>query len=158
MSMESTALRRPICADDLFEYAKTLEGRVLQTLHDKRDFTVRLDDDSVVFEPRPSVAVVAQCKKELQAFCDRFTETLTFVSTDYPGSTIDPSLPLALLALWIVEVLPSQETKDRVADLIYRGKTSGLSSDEKAELDHFVEVEHVMRIAQVQARSLLSRE
>jgi hypothetical protein len=46
----------------------------------------------------------------------------------------------------------SQVTKDRVADLIRREKTSGLSPDEASELEHFVNLEHVIRLAKARAR------
>jgi hypothetical protein len=48
----------------------------------------------------------------------------------------------------------SQETKNRVADLIDREKTTGLSSDETSELDSFLKLEHLMRLAKARARAL----
>lgn len=48
----------------------------------------------------------------------------------------------------------STETKDRVAELIYREKTSSLSTDERVELDHFLEIEHIMRLAKARARKI----
>ena len=50
---------------------------------------------------------------------------------------------------------PSEATRQRVADLIDREKTTGLSSEEKAELDHYMWLEHVMRMAKIRARQLL---
>jgi len=50
---------------------------------------------------------------------------------------------------------PSEATKQRVSELIYREKTTGLSSEEKAELDHYMWLEHVMRMAKIRARKLL---
>ena len=47
----------------------------------------------------------------------------------------------------------SQKVKDRVADLIHREKTAGLTSDEASELDHFSKLEHLMRLAKARARS-----
>jgi hypothetical protein len=49
---------------------------------------------------------------------------------------------------------PSQATKDYVAELIHKEKTVGLSSDEATELDQFMQVEHLMRLAKARARSL----
>jgi hypothetical protein len=49
---------------------------------------------------------------------------------------------------------PSQETKDYVDKLIRREKTVGLSPDETTELDHFLQLEHLMRLAKARARSL----
>lgn len=46
----------------------------------------------------------------------------------------------------------SDEVKERMVDLTYREKTTGLSLEEKAELDHYLRLEHLMRLAQVRAR------
>ena len=58
----------------------------------------------------------------------------------------------------VVAFHPSETTKARVADLIHREKTTGLSPDETAELDHYLQLEHVMRLAKARARSYLSHE
>ena len=50
---------------------------------------------------------------------------------------------------------PSEATMQRVSDLIYREKTTGLSPEEKTELDHYMWLEHVMRMAKIRARQLL---
>ncbi len=47
----------------------------------------------------------------------------------------------------------SLETKERVADLIRREKTAGLSPDETSELDYFLKMEHLMRLAKARART-----
>jgi hypothetical protein len=46
---------------------------------------------------------------------------------------------------------PSAEAKARVADLILREKTGGLSVDEKSELDHCMVIEKLMRLAKARA-------
>jgi hypothetical protein len=48
---------------------------------------------------------------------------------------------------------PSQVTKDRVADLIHREKTTGLTPEDASELDHYLRMEHMMRLAKARARS-----
>jgi hypothetical protein len=48
---------------------------------------------------------------------------------------------------------PSQDTKDHVADLIHKEKTIGLTPEESSELDHFMHLEHLMRLAKARARS-----
>lgn len=48
---------------------------------------------------------------------------------------------------------PSQDTKDYVADLLHKEKTTGLSPEESSELDHFVKLEHLMRLAKARARA-----
>jgi hypothetical protein len=47
----------------------------------------------------------------------------------------------------------STATKDHVADLIHRGKSRGLSVEETAELNHYLQLEHLMRLAKARARS-----
>ena len=51
---------------------------------------------------------------------------------------------------------PSADATDRVADLILREKTTGLSVDEKSELDLCMLVEHLMRLAKARVRQHLS--
>ena len=56
----------------------------------------------------------------------------------------------------LVNFQPSDEAKTRVGELIRLSKTDGLSSSEKAELDHFMQLEHLMRLAKVRARKILA--
>lgn len=49
----------------------------------------------------------------------------------------------------IVAFQPSEEAKARVADLIHREKTTSLSLEETAELNHYLQLEHLMRLAKV---------
>ncbi len=58
----------------------------------------------------------------------------------------------------IAEFSPSEETRGRVADLLHREKGAGLSSDEQSELSHFLEIEHLMRLAKARAREYLANE
>lgn len=51
----------------------------------------------------------------------------------------------------VIAYQPSQSAKDRVADLISREKINGLAPDEKTELDHYLQIEHIMRLAKAQA-------
>lgn len=46
---------------------------------------------------------------------------------------------------------PSEETKQRVSDLIEREKTEGISAEEKSELDYYMQLEHLMRMAKILA-------
>lgn len=52
---------------------------------------------------------------------------------------------------------PSQETKSYVADLLHKQKTDGLTEEEEAELGHFLQAEHLMRLAKARARMLCSK-
>ena len=58
--------------------------------------------------------------------------------------------------LEVAEFEASEETKDRVADLIHREKTTGLTPEETSELDHYLQVEHLMRLAKARARGHLA--
>ena len=51
---------------------------------------------------------------------------------------------------------PSPESQQRVSELVEREKGAGLSPEEKAELDHYVELEHILRMAKARARQILS--
>lgn len=58
----------------------------------------------------------------------------------------------------VITFRPSNAIKKRVADLINQEKTIGLSSDEKSELEHYMQLEHIMRLAKVRARQHLLNE
>lgn len=47
----------------------------------------------------------------------------------------------------------SQRTKDLVADLIHKEKTVGLTDVESTELDGYLRLEHLMRLAKSRART-----
>ena len=64
--------------------------------------------------------------------------------------------------LWVTqrhEVIafePSERARQRVWQLLELQKTAPLPADEKAELDHYIEIEHLMRLAKARARQLLA--
>jgi hypothetical protein len=51
----------------------------------------------------------------------------------------------------------SDEAKERVAFLIRKEKTDGLTPEEKLELDNFMRLEHLMILVKARARKNLSR-
>jgi hypothetical protein len=55
----------------------------------------------------------------------------------------------------LVDFRASEETRERVADLVEREKTSGLSPEEASELQHYLELEHLMRLTKAKARQHL---
>ena len=57
----------------------------------------------------------------------------------------------------VAHFLPSPEAQRRVAELIEREKQESLSPEEAAELDHFMELEHILRMAKAKARQILAR-
>ncbi len=58
----------------------------------------------------------------------------------------------------VVAFRPSASAKARVADLISREKSEGLSEEETAELNHYMQLEHLMRLAKARARKHLEHE
>ena len=56
----------------------------------------------------------------------------------------------------IVNFRPSAAAKERVALLIQRETSIGLSPEETSELNHYMQLEHLMRLAKARARRYLS--
>ena len=54
----------------------------------------------------------------------------------------------------VAEFRPSEVTRRRVADLVQREKLGDLKADEAAELDRFLTLEHLMRLAKARARGV----
>ena len=52
---------------------------------------------------------------------------------------------------------PSPEVEHRFTELIDRDRDGCLSAEEKSELDHLVELEHILRMAKARAHQILSR-
>jgi hypothetical protein len=52
---------------------------------------------------------------------------------------------------------PSEAPRQHVADLVAREKTTGLSVEETSELDHYLQFEHLMRLAKARARTRLAQ-
>jgi hypothetical protein len=45
-----------------------------------------------------------------------------------------------------------------MAELMHREKTTGLSAEETAELEHYLQLEHIMRLAKARTRAYLAHE
>ncbi len=56
----------------------------------------------------------------------------------------------------VVTFQPSVKTKVLVSDLIHKEKTSGLFTEETSELGHYLQIEHIMRLAKAKARRNIS--
>jgi hypothetical protein len=56
----------------------------------------------------------------------------------------------------IIDYRPSAAVQQRVAELIAREKEGGLSPEDKSELDHFMDLEHILRMAKGRARQILT--
>jgi len=57
----------------------------------------------------------------------------------------------------VMDFHPSREAQQRLAVLIDRERAGTVSPEEKAELDHFMDLEHILRMAKARARQILSR-
>ena len=51
----------------------------------------------------------------------------------------------------------SQATKEHVAELIHKEKVASLTPEEATELDYYLQLEHVMRLAKARATGLRSQ-
>lgn len=58
----------------------------------------------------------------------------------------------------IIAFQPSEEANARVRYLVEQEKSAGLSLEEKSELDHYMQLEHIMRLAKARARQHLAHE
>lgn len=56
----------------------------------------------------------------------------------------------------VIDFKPSERLKIRVEELITKEKVDGLSADETSELDHYMQLEHIMRLAKARARQNVS--
>jgi hypothetical protein len=55
----------------------------------------------------------------------------------------------------VAAFVPSLTARESVADLLEKQKADALSPAEKAELAHYLELEHIMRLAKARARQHL---
>jgi hypothetical protein len=58
----------------------------------------------------------------------------------------------------VISFRPSEAAQERVADLLSREMDGALSAAEKSELDHYLQLEHLMRLAKARARDFLANE
>jgi len=56
----------------------------------------------------------------------------------------------------VAEFHPSPKAQARVAELVEREKESQLTPEEASELAHFLEPEHILRMAKARARLILA--
>lgn len=58
----------------------------------------------------------------------------------------------------VADYRPSEAVRDRVADLLAREKTDGLTPEEASELQSYLQLEHIMRLAKARARQHLTAD
>jgi len=56
----------------------------------------------------------------------------------------------------VVAFRPSEAAQERVRTLLHKEKNAELTEEEKTEFDHYMHIEHLMRLAKVRARQLLA--
>lgn len=88
-------------ADDLIAFAKTLEGKTLETLTRKSEFTVLVTDVGMDYTPLSTGKTRHQYYKVIKKICDRFSETGSFSGQDYKSFTRNASYVLALISRYI---------------------------------------------------------
>lgn len=55
----------------------------------------------------------------------------------------------------VIAFRPSESSRARVADLVAREKDGRLTAEEASELEHYLQLEHIMRLAKARAKKYL---
>ena len=58
----------------------------------------------------------------------------------------------------VIAFRPSEESQARVNDLLEREKSGVATTAERTELDHYLQIEHLMRLAKARARDFLPND
>ncbi|MBK9216320.1 MAG: hypothetical protein IPM59_12155 [Chloracidobacterium sp.] len=58
----------------------------------------------------------------------------------------------------VIAFRPSKAAQERVSDLLQRDKNSDLTGAERSELDYYMLLEHLMRLAKARARDFVVNE
>ena len=58
----------------------------------------------------------------------------------------------------VIAFRPSEAVQTRIDNLLWREKEGEISGEEKSELDHYLQLEHLMRLAKARARDFLPSE
>jgi hypothetical protein len=58
----------------------------------------------------------------------------------------------------VIDFKISTEAKERLDDLVYAHHTGELTSDQQKELDYFLMLEHIMRLAKARAYTCIKTE
>lgn len=56
----------------------------------------------------------------------------------------------------VIAFRPSEATRARAAELVTREKSGHLTPEEASELEHYLQLEHIMRLAKARAQRFLS--
>ena len=58
----------------------------------------------------------------------------------------------------VIDFRPSDAAQERLENLLSREKEGSLSAEEKFELDHYLQLEHLMRLAKARAHDFLPND
>jgi hypothetical protein len=58
----------------------------------------------------------------------------------------------------VVEFQPSAAARERALELLELSKGDGLTPEQESELEHFTELEHILRMAKARARQILAAQ
>ena len=72
-------------------------------------------------------------------FASAYEEVINFIASGTSPETV-------------IAFSPSAATQSRVSELLQKEKNEGLTSEEKSEFDHYMMIEHLMRLAKAKAR------
>ncbi|MHC5938208.1 hypothetical protein [Nostoc sp.] len=56
----------------------------------------------------------------------------------------------------VIDFQLSDAAKDRLEDLVYRAKTEGLTGSDQQELNRFLTLEHIIRLAKAKAHQYIN--
>ena len=71
-----------------------------------------------------------------------YEEVIDFIAAESPSK--------------VVAFRPSEAAKVRAAELVRREKTGRLTAEETSELEHYLQLEHIMRLAKARAKKYLA--
>lgn len=57
----------------------------------------------------------------------------------------------------VIAFRPSRTSQQRISELLERQKSGELAADEKSELEHYLQIEHLMRLAKARAHDYLPK-
>ena len=82
----------------------------------------------------------------------------TSISLNLAYEEIINFLAAGMTSQSLIEFQISDKVKDRVDELIFREKNDGISSEEKSELDHYLILEHLLRLAKARAYDFIQED
>lgn len=98
-------------ADKLIEFAKTLEGQILETRKRKCQFTVRVTPKGMEYTPLSTDKARPQSYKWIKRVCEQFSLTNSFQRQEY-SFTVHGSYVLALIEKYVKIVSNNSTTID----------------------------------------------